>query len=77
MLVKRILGAIPVLALAATVAACTAEVEEEGDLPNSEVTDEGNLPEVDVDPVDVDVTTDTQTVVVPDVDVTPTEGDDP
>ena len=77
MLVKRILGAIPVLALAATVAACTAEVEEEGDLPNIEVTDEGNLPEVDVDPVDVDVTTDTQTVVVPDVDVAPTEGDDP
>ena len=74
---KRMLGALPVLALAATVAACTAEVEEEGDMPNIEVTDEGNLPEVDVDPADVDVTTDTQQVVVPDVDVTATEGDDP
>ena len=77
MLVKRILGAIPVLALAATVSACTAEVEEECDLPNIEVTDEGNLPEVDVDPANVNVSTDTQQVVVPDVDVTPTEGNDP
>ena len=74
---KRILGAIPVLALAATVAACTAEVEEEGDMPNIEVTDEGNLPEVDVDPANVNVSSDTQQVVVPDVDVTPTEGNDP
>ena len=77
MIPKRFAGVIPALAVAALLGACTAEVEEEGDLPNIEVTDEGNLPEVDVDPVDVDVTTDTQTIVTPDIDVTPTEGDDP
>ena len=77
MIGKRFLGALPVLALAAVFGACTAEVEEEGDLPNIEVTDEGNLPEIDVDPARVEVTTDTQQVVTPDIDVTPTEGDDP
>ena len=74
---KRILGTVPVLALAAALGACTAEVEEEGNLPEVEVTEEGNLPQIDVDPVDVVVTTDTQQVVTPDIDVTPTEGDDP
>jgi hypothetical protein len=77
MIGQRFLRALPMLALAAAFAACTAEVEEEGDLPNVEVTDEGNLPEVDIDPAQVDVTTDTQQVVTPDIDVTPTEGDDP
>jgi hypothetical protein len=77
MIGKRLLGAFAPLALAAALGACTADVEEEGDLPNVEVTDEGSLPEVDVDPAQVDVTTDTQQVVTPDVDVTPTEGDDP
>lgn len=77
MISKRILGAVPTLALAAALGACTAEVEEEGNLPEVEVTEEGNLPQIDVDPVDVDVTTDTQQVVTPDIDVTPTEGDDP
>jgi hypothetical protein len=77
MIVKRFLGAFATLALAVAFGACTAEVEEEGDLPNVEVTDEGSLPEVDVDPADVDVSTDTQTVVTPDVDVNATEGDDP
>lgn len=77
MIGKRFLGAFATLALAATFGACTAEVEEEGDLPNIEVTDEGNLPRVDVDPAEVEVTTDTQTVVTPDVNITPTEGNDP
>ncbi len=77
MIGKRFLGAFSTLALVAAFGACTAEVEEEGDLPNVEVTDEGEMPEIDVDPVDVDVSTDTQTVVTPDVDVTPTEGNDP
>lgn len=74
---KRFMGAVPALALAAALGACTAEVEEEGSLPEVQVTDEGSLPQIDVDPVDVDVTTDTQQVVTPDIDVTPTEGDDP
>ena len=74
---KRIIGALPVLALAAVFGACTAEVEEEGRMPDVQVTDEGALPQIDVDPVDVDITTDTQQVVTPDIDVTPTEGNDP
>lgn len=56
-------------------AACTAEVEDEGRAPDVDVRP-GELPEVDVDPARVEVNTDTQTVVVPDVDVVPTEGDD-
>lgn len=75
MFARRILGALPVLALSATLAACTAEVEDEGDLPNVEVTDEGQMPDVDVDPANVDVSTDTQQVITPDVDVTAPEGD--
>ena len=77
MIGKRFLGALPVLALAAVFGACTAEVEEEGDLPNVEVTDEGNMPQVDVDPANVNVSTDTQQVVTPDVDVTAPEGNNP
>ena len=55
--------------------ACTAEVEDEGKAPEVEVKG-GEMPEVDVDPAKVEVSTDTQTVTVPDVDVTPTEGGD-
>ena len=74
---KRFIGAVPALALAAALGACTAEVEEEGNLPEFEMTEEGSLPEIDVDPVDVDVSTDTQQVVTPDIDINATEGDDP
>jgi hypothetical protein len=64
------------LALSVGAAACTAEVEEEGKMPEVEVKG-GEMPSVDVDPARVEVGTDTQTVVTPDVDVTPTEGNDP
>lgn len=60
------------MALAAVIAGCTAEVEEEGSLPDVDVSG-GEMPRVDVDPADVDITTDTQTVVVPDIDVNSTE----
>ena len=50
--------------------ACTAEVEDAGKAPEVEVKG-GEMPEVDVDPANVEVSTDTQTVVTPDVDVTP------
>lgn len=50
--------------------ACTAEVEDEGQAPSVEVKG-GEMPEVDVDPANVEISTDTQTVVTPDVDVTP------
>ena len=59
---------LPVAAMAVLMGsvACTAEVE-----------DKGRAPEVDVDPARVEVTTDTQQVVTPEVKVTPTEGNDP
>jgi hypothetical protein len=50
-------------------AACTAEQTEEGELPDVNV-EGGQVPEYDVDPARVNVGTDTQQVVVPDVDVT-------
>lgn len=62
-----------VAALAA--AACTAEVEDEGRAPDIDV-QAGEMPEVDVDPARVEVGQDTQTIVTPDVDIVPTEGDD-
>jgi hypothetical protein len=58
------------LALAIGATACTAKVEDEGKAPEVEVKG-GEMPEVDVDPANVEVSTDTQTVVTPDVDVTP------
>ena len=52
--------------------ACTADVEDEGELPKVDVdASGGDMPNVDVDPANVNVSTDTQTVVTPDVDVTP------
>jgi hypothetical protein len=53
--------------------ACTAEVEDEGKAPSVEVKG-GEMPEVDVDPANVEVSTDTQQVVTPEVNVTPAQG---
>lgn len=50
------------------VAGCTADVEDEGEMPEVEV-EGGEMPEVDIDPARVEVGTDTQTIEVPDVDV--------
>jgi hypothetical protein len=63
------------LALTMGAVACTAEVEEEGKMPDVDVQG-GEMPKVDVDPANVEVSTDTQTVVTPDVNVTPSEGAD-
>lgn len=57
----------PLLGL--SLAACDVDQTEEGELPEVEV-EGGNLPEYDVDAADVKVGTDTQKVVVPDVDIT-------
>ena len=54
--------------------ACTAEVEEEGKLPDVDVSG-GKAPEIDVDPANVNVGTDTNTVVTPEVNVTPAAPD--
>jgi hypothetical protein len=54
--------------------ACTAKVEEEGKAPDVDVSG-GQMPKVDVDPANVEVSTDTQTVVTPEVNVTPANDD--
>lgn len=49
-------------------AACDVDKTEDGEAPDVDVQG-GEMPEYDVDAADVNVGTDTQTVVVPDVDV--------
>jgi hypothetical protein len=66
---KRLMT-VAALALAMGTMACTAKVEEEGKAPDVDVSG-GQMPKVDVDPANVEVTTDTQTVVTPEVNVTP------
>ncbi len=61
-----------IVAISAMLGACTADVEESGSLPDVDVSG-GEMPRVDVDPVDVDVTTDTQVVEVPDIDINTTD----
>lgn len=68
MSVKDLIRIMPAVALAFALAACTADVEDTGELPDVDV-EGGRAPAVDVDPADVDITTDTQQVVVPEVDV--------
>lgn len=65
----RILGVVLTPLLGLSLAACQVSQTEEGEMPEVEV-QEGNLPEYDVDAADVKVGTDTQTVTVPDVDIT-------
>lgn len=52
------------------VVGCSVEQTEEGDMPEMDVeVEEGNMPEYDVDTADVDLDTEEKTVSVPDVDV--------
>lgn len=70
MIIKRIGMASAVLLMATlSLAACDVEQTEEGSLPEVDV-EGGNMPEYDVDTADVDVGTEEKTVTVPDVDVT-------
>ena len=51
---------------------CRVRQTEEGKLPDVDVSAEGGkMPEYDVDPAKVEVSTDTQKVVTPQVEVTP------
>jgi len=59
-------------AFALVAGACTAKVEDEGKAPEVEVRG-GEAPKVDVEPARVEVGTDTNTVVTPNVSVTPTD----
>jgi hypothetical protein len=63
---------VAVAAVAISAGACTAKVEDEGKLPDVDVSG-GQAPQVDVDPANVNVGTDTNTVVTPSVNVTPTD----
>ena len=66
---RRWIAAMAAFALAA--GACTAKVEE-GKMPDVDVRG-GEAPKVDVDPANVQVGTDTNTVVTPSVNVTPAD----
>ena len=59
-------------ALVISAGACTAEVEDTGKAPDVDVSG-GEAPRVDVDPARVEVGSDTNTVVTPNVNVTPTD----
>ena len=63
------------LALTAAMGACSVEKTEEGKAPDVDVNAEGaKLPEYNVEAADVNVTTDTQQVVTPEINVTPPSG---
>jgi hypothetical protein len=64
----KVLATLMAPVLAFGLAACTVDQTQEGEAPDVDV-EGGQLPQYDVDPADVDVTTDTQQVIVPDVDV--------
>ena len=59
-------------AVAAVFAACTADVEDPGSPPDVDVRG-GEMPDVDIEPADINISTDTQTVEVPDIDIEPRE----
>ena len=66
------ISSVAIVAAALSLAACDATVTEEGEMPSVDVDvsgDAGELPEVDVETADVDVGTEEVTVEVPDVDV--------
>lgn len=69
---NRMQVAVTLAASMLALSACDVEQTEEGEMPDVDVEAEGgNLPEYDVDTPDVDVGTEERTVTVPDVDVEP------
>lgn len=67
---KRIMWALTIATVSIAVAACDVDQTEEGEAPEIDVqADAGELPEYDVEPVDVDVSTGTKQVEVPTLDV--------
>ena len=68
MTTRKILSLMVAPLFALGLAACDVDQTEEGDLPDVDV-EGGAVPEYDVDAADVDVGTDTQTVITPDVDI--------
>ncbi len=68
-MLKRLMT-VAALTLTLGAVACTAEVEDPGQAPDVDVSG-GEMPKVDVDPANVNVSTDTQQVITPEVNVTP------
>ncbi len=68
MRITKLLQLIPALGVLFVLGACDVDQTGEGDMPDVDV-EGGDLPEYDVDAADVDVSTDTQTIVTPDVDI--------
>lgn len=62
------LAVVPALVAVFALGACDVDQTEEGEMPEVNV-EGGNLPEYDVETADIEVTTDTQTIVTPDVDI--------
>ena len=76
---KKFITAIAATGAALSLAACDVDQTEEGEMPEVDVDvsgDAGNLPEYDVEGPDVDVDTGTTTVEVPTVDVDVSGPDD-
>ena len=67
---KNILAVLMAPVMAFSLAACTVDQTEEGELPDVDV-EGGALPEAEIRPADVDVSTDSVTIPVPDIDVNP------
>ena len=65
---KKLVTSLAIAAATLGLAACDVDQTEEGALPDVDV-DGGNLPEYDVEGPDVDVGTETRTVEVPTLDV--------
>lgn len=65
---KKLVTVAAAAGAALALTACDVDQTEEGDMPEVDV-EGGNLPEYDVEPADVDVDTGTTEVEVPTVDV--------
>jgi hypothetical protein len=74
---KKLLSILCLSILLMPLAACSVEQTEEGELPNVDVNaTEGEMPEYDVDAADVEVGTETKEIEVPDVDIEPPAEDE-
>lgn len=72
---KKLLSILCLSILLMPLAACSVEQTEEGELPNVDV-EGGEMPEYDVDAADVEVGTETKEIEVPDIDIQSPEEDE-
>jgi hypothetical protein len=72
----RLAGWLLAASVAATIGGCAVKVEDEGRAPDISKGDPGELPRVEIEPANVEISSDTQQIVTPEVKVTPMEGND-